>query len=219
MLLNHSGYVDVKRWLGSAREALIDAGSYKDEPFVFDRLNVADSTIQYEGVEASAIIFCEGIHATKNPYFSWLPLKPLKGEVLEVELSERLKMIFNRGVYVVPAGQSLFCVGATYENQNLSEEVTDAARAGLEERLRELIKIPYQVINQNWGIRPVVVDRKPLLGGHPDHKNVIIFNGLGTKGVSLAPYYATQLAKWLNEEVELDTEVNITRFKSLYSKF
>ena len=43
----------------------------------------------------------------------------------------------------------------------------------------------------------------------------MIFNGLGTKGVSLAPYYANQLLTHLEEHREIDA-VNIERYFSLF---
>ncbi len=84
--------------------------------------------------------------------------------------------------------------------------------------LKVLLKTPYKFISQDWGFRPTTPDRRPILGEHPDLKNVIIFNGLGTKGVSLAPYFSAQLANWLSGKAEIQPEVNIKRFKSLSSK-
>jgi hypothetical protein len=43
-----------------------------------------------------------------------------------------------------------------------------------------------------------------------------VFNGLGSKGVSLAPYFAEQFVDFLVNKKELDPEVNINRFGSLY---
>jgi glycine/D-amino acid oxidase-like deaminating enzyme len=85
--------------------------------------------------------------------------------------------------------------------------------------LKELIRLPYEIVDQNWGIRPTTPDRRPLLGSHPTYENRVILNGFGTKGVSLAPFFSGQLAAWLEGESEITPEVNIRRYKSLYSKF
>jgi glycine/D-amino acid oxidase-like deaminating enzyme len=85
-------------------------------------------------------------------------------------------------------------------------------------RTRELLTLPFEIVDQNWGLRPTSPDRRPMLGHHPNSKNVIIFNGLGTKGVSLAPYFSAQLANWLTGSAEILPTVNINRFKALYSK-
>jgi glycine/D-amino acid oxidase-like deaminating enzyme len=71
------------------------------------------------------------------------------------------------------------------------------ARMELDQKLMELIIIPYRVTAQDWGFRPTTPDRRPILGSMPDSENVVIFNGLGTKGVSLAPYFSAQLCDWL----------------------
>jgi glycine/D-amino acid oxidase-like deaminating enzyme len=74
------------------------------------------------------------------------------------------------------------------------------------------------VVAQEWGIRPTTIDRRPIIGCHPLYKNLVIFNGLGTKGVSLAPYFSAQVAQWLEGKGEILKEVNIKRFNALYSK-
>jgi glycine/D-amino acid oxidase-like deaminating enzyme len=55
------------------------------------------------------------------------------------------------------------------------------------------------------------------MGNHPHHNNVFIFNGLGTKGVSLAPYFAKEMLSFLETNKVLLPEANIERFYSLYS--
>jgi glycine/D-amino acid oxidase-like deaminating enzyme len=142
----------------------------------------------------------------------------LKGETLTISLNEKPKAIFNRGVYIVPTQKdNLYTVGATYQPKDVTPGLTMEAKAELEEKLKALIKIPYRVDHQNWGIRPTTPDRRPMLGAHPAHKNVNIFNGLGTKGVSLAPYFSGVLADWIEGNSEIPWEVNIERFKALYS--
>ena len=127
--------------------------------------------------------------------------------------------IYNRGVYLVPTTEeNKFKVGATYQHPPFLEGTSESALQELVSRLDELVAVPYEIIHQEWGIRPTTPDRRPFLGHHPDNKNVIIFNGLGTKGVSLAPYFASHLISWLEGNGELSPEVNIYRFKALYSR-
>jgi len=116
-------------------------------------------------------------------------------------------------------GEKLFMVGATYDPNDSTHEVSDTAKKELEEKLRDLIKIPFTINHQNWGMRPTSPDRRPIIGPHPEFENLIIFNGLGTKGVSLSPYFSVQLTQWLEGHGEIPRDVNIERFKSLYSKF
>lgn len=51
------------------------------------------------------------------------------------------------------------------------------------------MKIPYNVVEHKAGVRPSVSDRRPVLGPCKDYEQLVVFNGLGTKGVSLAPFF------------------------------
>ena len=62
------------------------------------------------------------------------------------------------------------------------------------------------------GIRPTVKDRRPLVGRHSAHKNVYILNGLGTRGVMIAPYVASELFQFIENNKALDSEIDIKRF-------
>jgi len=218
ILLRHGGYVDTSIFVEAVRSLLKDAGVYEQKRFEEDALQERDGGIFYGRLFAKKIIYCGGVDDLQSGSFSWLPIKPLKGETLLIKMPP-VNCIYNRGVYIVPGTiAGTYTVGSTYDF-DLSPETTARGRTELEARLKELIRLPYEVINQNWGIRPTTPDRRLLLGPHPIHKNRVIFNGLGTKGVSLAPYFSGHLAAWLEGESEITPEVNIGRFKSLYSKF
>ena len=127
-------------------------------------------------------------------------------------------MIVNRGFYLVPTSTlGTFVAGSTYEHAPFSEGPSDKGLRHITGRLEEWFNEPFEVIHQDWGIRPTVSDRRPLLGSHPEAQNVVIFSGLGTKGVSLAPYFASSLVDWIEGKSVLPEVVNISRFMSLYS--
>ena len=83
-------------------------------------------------------------------------------------------------------------------------------------RLQGVVHFPYEVIGQEWGLRPTTPDRRPILGQHPENPGVWTLNGLGTKGVSLAPYFADVLIRSMENGEALNKEVDIERYKSLY---
>jgi len=128
--------------------------------------------------------------------------------------------ILNRGVYVVPASGKAneFTVGATYDFTSQSPGITEGGKTELETKLSELTQSPYVVTGQNWGMRPTTLDQKLMSGRHPSQPNILIFNGLGTKGVSQAPWFSAQLAGYLDGENEILEAVNIQRYKALYWK-
>jgi glycine oxidase len=217
ILLKACGYLDVPCFLDAIKDFLIAKESYHHSYFNTEEVKHTMDGVSYQDIYAEKIIFCVGVH--DSPFFNWLGVRPLKGETLTIRSQKDFSFIYNRGVYVVPTlGKSVYKTGATYELKDLTEAITAMGRAELEEKLRGLLKNPYEVIGQEWGIRPTTIDRRPMLGSHPELKNLVVFNGLGTKGVSLAPYFSSHLADWLIGKNEILREVNIARFKPLYSK-
>jgi glycine/D-amino acid oxidase-like deaminating enzyme len=149
-----------------------------------------------------------------NKWFKNVPIRPLKGETLLIKTDWEKQVILNRGVYMVRGSSpGQFKVGATYNFNDNSPGTTDQGRVELEEKLKELILFPYEVISQDWGVRPTTPDRRPILGTHPESDRLVIFNGLGTKGVSLAPYFSEVLICWLENKGTLNEEVSVTRYK------
>jgi glycine/D-amino acid oxidase-like deaminating enzyme len=98
----------------------------------------------------------------------------------------------------------------------LDDEITAEGRQFLEEKMKERLKKNYEVLDQQAGVRPATDDRRPFVGVHPEHSNVAIFNGLGTKGVTLAPFFAAELADFLESGKEINPEANISRYFPLY---
>ncbi|HRF78367.1 MAG TPA: FAD-dependent oxidoreductase, partial [Chitinophagales bacterium] len=95
---------------------------------------------------------------------------------------------------------------------DLSNEPTQAAFEELDNGLKELLKIPYQVVAHKAAVRPTIKDRTPVVGRHPAIENMYTLNGLGTKGTSLAPYYAKQLIDHILTGTPINHEVRVNRF-------
>ena len=217
LALQHCGYLDTVAFLSGMRQWLTRQQCYCEEDFDYKKLVIEDTQVQYGAYCAKFIIFCEGPSAVQNPYFNWLPFSPVKGEIIMIEPDRPVERIYNRGVFVIPTGKHCK-VGSTYEHHDLSLEPTAAAREQLCEKLNILLKIPYKIVGQVAGIRPATQDRRPFVGLHPRLKPLVIFNGLGTKGVSLAPYFAHELAGFLCQGQELSPEVDISRYFQLYNR-
>ncbi|MCA6078997.1 NAD(P)/FAD-dependent oxidoreductase [Fulvivirga sedimenti] len=216
IVLAQSGYLDIPTYLNAMREWFQKELDYYSCEFDISRLQINPGGVRYEEINAKKIIFCDGTTAGQNPFFSWLPFRPVKGEILEIEMEASSNEIFNRGIFILPLGGKRFRVGSTYDNHDLSWEPTREGRGKIEAQLKGLVNIPYTVVNHYAGVRPATADRRPIIGDHPNHETICIFNGLGTKGVSLAPYFAGQLTNHLEGSSELIKEVNINRYFSLY---
>jgi len=187
------------------------------EKFDFSNLTISGSGITYKNIRAKHLIFCEGYQATQNPYFSWLPFALNKGELLEISVKNfPEECIYNKGVYVVPLEPGKWKVGATYNWREPDELPTEAGFNELKTRLQQLVKLPVQPQAHYAGIRPAVRDRKPLIGTHPELPAVHIFNGMGSKGVLMAPWLADHFSEVLTGNAVLLPEADINRFRKLF---
>lgn len=212
----HAGNLETQLFLGASRNYFTKNHFLTEEKFDYSLLKISGEGVAYKELEAGKIIFCEGFKTLENPYFNWLPFKLTKGEVITVRLPGEYVIptdkVINKGVFILPLGNNTYKVGATYEWNDLNEEPTEKGRTELQEKLQKVIKVPFEIIEHRAGIRPTVNDRRPMLGVHPKHPALRVFNGMGTKGVMLAPYFAKCLSDFFEENIPLDPEVDITRF-------
>lgn len=209
----HCGYMDVGGYIKASAGYFIAQNSYLGDRFDYSLLVATTDGVEYKGYTAQKIIFCEGQYTLQNPYWGHLPFKPAKGEVITIQAGGLdAEAIVSKGVFVLPLGNDTYKVGSTYYWDDNTEQPTARGRTELAQKLEELITVPYKIIEHKAALRPTVADRRPLIGLHPQHKNIGIFNGLGTRGVLLAPYFAHHFAQHLLEGKELMDEVNPGRF-------
>jgi glycine/D-amino acid oxidase-like deaminating enzyme len=205
----HSGWVDLKVMLEAFRRYLAPQppkGELK-----------LDSKAPPSGAGGAVVIYCEGFNAINNPYFNYLPFSPVKGELLDIEIENTdIQEIINQGAFVIPLEKNTYRLGATYSWHELDFIPTEQGKQDLIGKYQKLMKPEMKILSHRAGVRPATKDRRPFIGMHPEFKNLGIFNGLGSKGVSLAPFFAKQFVDFLVYNKELHPEVNINRFASLY---
>ncbi len=213
--LHQAGNLKIPLMLDTYQQYLKENGLYIEDCFKCEDLVLNQNGIEWKNIKAKKVIFCDGHRATQNPYFDWLSFSLTKGEILLVKIPNfPEKDMINKGFFILPRGNQEFFVGSSYERK-IDLEPTEKARKMLTEKLDNLLKVDYEILEQRVGIRPTVRDRRPFLGLHPVHQQIGIFNGLGTKGVTLGPYFAQHLYDHLESGKELNKEVNILRYYSL----
>ncbi|GAB4051373.1 NAD(P)/FAD-dependent oxidoreductase [Spirosoma litoris] len=217
--VTQAGWLDLTEFVRIIKGYFIKKNQYYEGRVVLDDLKISDNKVELKGVTVGKVIFCDGVQARENPLFDWLPYNPVKGQILTA-LAEgySIKNIVNQGIFILPVRDGLLKIGATYSWHDLDWQTTEDGREFLESKVRELLKIPYQVVAQQAGIRPSTKDRRPFIGLHPTQPVVGIFGGMGTKGVSLAPYLAEQFTRYLLDGEDLEPEANISRYVSLLSR-
>ena len=211
-----TGFVDTAALLDSfklylSKRNLLIAKSFNYQNIIFN----TDETVSYNKITAKHIVFAEGFGVLANPFFNRLPLDGTKGELLIIKSpSLRLDVIINTSIYILPLGNDLFKVGATYNWQDKSQIPTDDGKQELIDKLNEVLTCDYEIVDHLAGVRPTVKDRMPLLGTHNKHCNLHILNGLGTRGVMLAPAMAQKLFDYIEKGILFEKEININRFVS-----
>ena len=212
-IVNGSGYLNVSHFLSTSEKYFRSENVLLDHQFTYQEIK-RNKPVYLNNTQFKTVVFCEGAHVIHNPFFQFLKMNPAKGEVLEIEspvLPE--DFILNKKVFVLPVGNQIFKLGSTYNWTDLSNEITSVGKQSILERFEELVNVPYKVINHFAGVRPTVTDRRPILGRHPEFENSTIFNGLGTKGVMLAPFFAKEMLRFLTlKNFTLSKEVDSNRF-------
>lgn len=210
-----TGRVDTATLIKHYKLYLKTINRYTSETFDYSLLSIPDNYVSYKNVKAKYIVFAEGFGMVKNPFFDKLPLNVAKGEVLTIKAPDlKMDFILKSSVFVVPELNDCYTVGATYNWEDRTHDITENAKNELLDKFEKLISCNYKVVNQMAGIRPTVKDRRPLVGTHPKYKNMAILNGLGTRGVMIGPYVAKQLFLYLEKGYPLDVENDIQRFQS-----
>ena len=214
--ITQSGYIDIPSFIEKTRSRLEKDQLYTQKVFDESKLVLTNNVVKYDNFESKKVIICNGAAAADSSLFGWLPFSLVKGEILEIAVSKLPELIYNRGVFILPKNNGMCRVGASYERNDLTNDVTEKAKKALVDKLNGLYRSKYDIVGHVAGIRPATRDRRPFIGTHPKYPQVGIFNGLGAKGVSLAPYFSKQFVDMLERGDQLDEEVNINRYKSLY---
>ena len=115
-------------------------------------------------------------------------------------------------VMVIPLGDDLYKVGASYGRDDYSSHTTSGACEEISAKLSKMISCDFKVVDQVTGIRPTVKDRKPLVGCLQNTKSVSFLNGLGTRGLTMAPCLAGHLYDYLENDVQIPELIDIKRF-------
>jgi glycine/D-amino acid oxidase-like deaminating enzyme len=234
--------VDVPGLLDAARQRMVALGILLEERFEVGELMVDGAAlpaaggvglsgaagpgrVRWRNIEAERVVFCDGVAGFSNPYFSRLPFAPNKGEVLIVEIDGLADAalagggtVFKKGLSLVPWREGLYWVGSSYEWSFEHGEPTEGFRLRTEAALREWLKLPFRTVSHLAAVRPATLERRPFVGFHPLYPQVGILNGMGTKGCSLAPYFARQLVRLLVAGEPILPAADVRRFRKVLGR-
>lgn len=209
----NTGKIDPQKLKQLYSEVLNASNALYVEDFDYDQVKETGEHIEYKGIHAKNLVFSEGAAAIKNPYFPTENLIGNKGEYVIIKSPDlKLTEILKGPLFVIPLGDSLYKVGATFSNNDITLNTTVSAKGEILAKLEQMIECDYTVLDQIAGIRPTSKDRRPLIGKLKSDSRMVFFNGLGTRGILMAPLLSRMLYEYLENGAGFPEEINISRF-------
>ena len=184
--------------------------------FEYEQLGLEPGWVRWQGIRARRVVFCEGHRVGRNPWFTNVGLNPVKGEILTITSQKQLTSdIINKGQWILPLDKDCYKLGATYARDSQCQ-VSSTGRKQLLGILQKIFVEPavVQIEAQHVGIRPASMDRKHILGLHPEFPQLVIFNGFGSKGSLMIPSCAKLMTAFIRGSAAIPAEMDVARFYS-----
>lgn len=212
-----TGRIATGKLLSRYSEYLKGSNRLSVAKFDYQDIQLEDGIVSYKSLKARRIVFAEGFGLKKNPYFNYLPMNGNKGEYVIIEAPGlKEEKAIKSSIFCIPLGNNTYKIGANYSRNDTSNTTSSTARKELLQKMEQFIKCDYKVIDQVAGVRPTVVDRRPLLGQHPEDERLFVLNGFGSRGVLIAPYASLVLYESIELQKPLPSEIDIQRFSKRY---
>ncbi|MEN8175484.1 MAG: FAD-dependent oxidoreductase [Pseudomonadota bacterium] len=214
--IKEAGYLDIGRLLHRLGHWLAPRAHLREGFVDSRRVRLELGYVRYDNLRARTLVFCEGSAITENHWFGFLPMQPVKGEILSLSLGAAPPLpqaIIHKGFWLAPRSDGTHRFGATYSWHSPDSIPTETARNQLVDALATLMPgLEFEVLAQVAGVRPATRDRNPLLGRHPEHPELAVFNGFGARGSLLIPWYAQAMADHLCDGAPVPPEAQIARY-------
>jgi len=218
--IRHCYIAHLENLLPAWRQQLKNNDQLLEEDFEVAQLIIHEDAVEYKNIKAQKIIFCDGLSSFENRFFNLLPFAPNKGEMLIVEIPGLPDHhIYKKGFVLAPLeGMGTFWFGSNYQWKFDNAEPTKEFYDQAERHLKAWLKISYKIVDHKAGLRPATLERRPFVGLHPVHPTIGILNGMGTKGCSLAPFFAKQLADHIIYNCPITPEADVKRFSKILAR-
>lgn len=210
--VNQSARLNVSGFFEGVFDFLEKGSQLIKEKFDYAKINIQDST--YKDISFKKIIFCEGMGVKENPFFSEILVNANKGHHIKVKLSEALpqNITIKKKHFLFPVDNDLYFYGGTYDRDQLHNHIDDSAVEQLTNGLAEFYPYDFEIKEVNFGFRPTVKDRRPIIGKHCDYSCMYVFNGLGARGILNGCYFSKALYDFTENGSPIPNEVSMERF-------
>ncbi len=208
--------INASELISSFRTLLKNEESLKEETVRLENLELGNGFVHYQGRKYDHCIVATGYHGVVDPWFVTDAYRPAKGEILLCRLNSfPRELMVKFGKFIVHLEDDLFWVGSNFQYDFNNEYPDKDQLSELNEFLEHSVVSPYEVEGHFSGIRPATKYRRPLIGTHPGYGNLHLFNGLGTKGFSLAPFFSARLIDSIKRGQVFETEAFRKAFQIL----
>ncbi len=207
-LMQKGGWMDLPAFLDATQRFLLARLSYAIAEFDSRELKVTSSGARWENVEAAQVIFAQGWQADCNRFFDWLPMNAAKGEILELSAPDLQPddTILNSGGWAIPTRNGRWRVGSTYDHNFEDVSTTEAGRLAVLQKFHSMVDVDFAMISHRAAVRPIIRRSTPFIGRHPQHPQLALLNGFGSKGVINGPWFAKLLLAHLLDGAEIPME-------------
>lgn len=211
--------VDIHLLLMLWRNKLKSENNLIDAEFYLNDCIVNSDYITYKNITAEKVIFCDGVSGIDNPFFKNLPYAPNKGEAIIAKIPRlSANYIYKQGISIVPWRDDLFWIGSSYEWDFTDPQPTQVYKERVTNQLKYWLNVPFEIVDHIASVRPANMERRPFVGLHPRFLATGILNGMGTKGCSLAPFFANQLTDFLIEGKPIYADADVKRFEKILAR-
>ena len=204
--INGTAIVNTRDLLSASKTWLASLQSYQANEFDYQDLVIHKDSVEYKNIHAKEVIFCEGYQAINNPWLKKLPFKLAKGEIITLENEPSNNTMLSWDKWFVPLGETAK-LGSNFAWDDLSLTPSNTTKDMLLASVEANINIAPKAMRHEVGIRPSTRQREPFVGALSNLNNAYCFNGFGSKGCLLIPYYAKLLADYLQHQTPLPNKV------------
>ena len=212
--MKEGAYLDSGALIDKLGNYFMSKGAFRHEHIDYNDIKLDSKQAHYKEITADNVIFCEGHAAINNPWFSWLPFALTKGEIIDCHIETPIPdTILHSGKWILPIDEKTVRCGATFDWTNLDLQPSIEAREQLSLAFEKILpNTSIAIIDQQVGIRSGTRDRQPFIGIHPEFRQLSIFNGFGSKGALLIPFYSVLFSKILSGQSTSIHKVDIARY-------
>lgn len=203
------GWLDTAAYLQASRAFFAAAGCWRTGEV--ESLDETPATVRWGDAEFAAAIWCTGWQAAQRPELADVPFQSARGSILTLQADTRGESrVISGACWLVPRGDGSLRAGPTYEVPFTDPHTpSPEALAGLEQKLRDLLRVDFRITDRQTAVRPIVRGREALLGRLPGRSRQACFSGLASKGVLRAPWLAQHLVAHLLDGAALEAQVDL----------